>query len=195
VSANRKGWVILFPSTRKCRTTFHASFDESLVGRRCWLRDFTLRQSKAGPGATRDEERLANLERELYQEHVDLPFEDATESSSPGNDSAPSGGVERRSSAEDDVNQEVDEDEEAQDPNSRNRSQTPSAGHKRDFDDVGQDSGEEIPDPPAQQTRSRRQNQNLREERSADADPPTRTPVRVVIPERRAAIGKHQELF
>jgi len=95
----------------RVRVRVYASFDESLVGRRCWLRDFTLLQSKAGPGATRDEERLANLGRELYQEHVDLPFEDATESSSPGNASAPSGGVERRS-AEDDVNQEVDEDEE-----------------------------------------------------------------------------------
>ena len=192
VSANRKGWVIFFPNTRKCRTTFHASFDESLVGRRCWLRDFTLRQSKAGPGATRDEERLANLERELYQEHVDLPFEDATESS-PGSGSAPSGGVECRS-AEDVVNQEVEDAQEAQIPNSRNRSQIPPAGHKHDFDDVGQDSGERMPDFSAQQTRSRRQNQNLRDEGSANADPPTRTPVRVVIPERRAAIGQEQEM-
>ena len=44
ISANRKGWIIFDPKTRKCYTTFHASFDESLDGRRCALRDFDLRE-------------------------------------------------------------------------------------------------------------------------------------------------------
>ena len=92
ISANRKGWVIFDPKTRKCRTTFHASFDEALEGRRCALRDFDLRERKAGTGATRDEERLAKLERELYEEEVDLPFEDLTERFL-GSDSPPSGVV------------------------------------------------------------------------------------------------------
>jgi len=48
------------------RTTFHCAFDESLKDRRCGLLDFVLRPRKAGPGATRDEERIARLEGELY---------------------------------------------------------------------------------------------------------------------------------
>ena len=93
ISANRKGWLIFNPKTRKCRTTFHASFDESLEGRRCALRDFDLRTHKAGPGATRDEERLAKLERELYQEEVDIPFEDEADQPR-GSGSASSGDAE-----------------------------------------------------------------------------------------------------
>ena len=76
LSANRKGWLILDPKSRKCTTSFHCSFDESLEGRRCALRDFDLRQHKAGPGASKDEERLALLERELYDEGVDIPLND-----------------------------------------------------------------------------------------------------------------------
>ena len=49
------------PKTRKVRTTFHCSFDESLENRRCALRDFDLRQRKAGQGADDDEERLARV--------------------------------------------------------------------------------------------------------------------------------------
>jgi hypothetical protein len=48
LSANRKGWVLFDPKTRKVRTTFHCSFDESLENRRCALRDFDLRQRKTG---------------------------------------------------------------------------------------------------------------------------------------------------
>ena len=66
MSTNRKGWVLFDTRARKLTTTFHASFDEDMTNRRCALRDFDLRQHKAGPGATRDEERLALLERELY---------------------------------------------------------------------------------------------------------------------------------
>jgi hypothetical protein len=66
LSPNRKGWVLFDPKTRKMRTTFHCAFDESLKDRRCGLLDFVLRPRKAGPGATRDEERIARLEGELY---------------------------------------------------------------------------------------------------------------------------------
>jgi hypothetical protein len=66
LSPNRKGWVLFDPKTRKMRTTFHCAFDESLNDRRCGLRDFVLRPRKAGPGGTRDEERIALLEGELY---------------------------------------------------------------------------------------------------------------------------------
>jgi hypothetical protein len=76
LSANRKGWLIFDPKTRKTRTSFHCSFDESLEGRRCALRNFDLRERKAGPGASRDEERLALLERELYDEDVDFSLND-----------------------------------------------------------------------------------------------------------------------
>ena len=84
-SAQRKGWLLFDPRTRKLRTTFHCNFDETLEGRRCALRDFNLRPRKAGEGATRDEERLALLEGELYEEEdkidivedVDADFHEA----------------------------------------------------------------------------------------------------------------------
>jgi len=76
LSANRKGWVIFDPKSRTIRTTFHCSFDESFEGRRCALRDFDLRQRKAGSGSTDDDERLARLERQLYDISVDMPFSD-----------------------------------------------------------------------------------------------------------------------
>ena len=66
LAPNRKGWVLFDPKTRKLRTTFHCAFDDSLKDRRCGLLDFVLRPRKAGAGATRDEERLAQLEEELY---------------------------------------------------------------------------------------------------------------------------------
>jgi len=75
MSANRKGWVLFDPVTRKVRTTYHCSFDESLEGHRCSLRDFDLREAKAGDGASRDEERLAQLERQLYDKRADLLFD------------------------------------------------------------------------------------------------------------------------
>ena len=76
MSSNRKGWVLFDPKTRKTTTTFHASFDEDMVNRRCALRDFDLRQHKAGPGGSRDDERLALLERELYTDDSSLTFQD-----------------------------------------------------------------------------------------------------------------------
>ena len=72
MSANRKGWLLFDSKSRKLRTTFHCNFDETLEGRRCALRDFALRQRKAGPGATRDDERLARLEGELYDDTVNI---------------------------------------------------------------------------------------------------------------------------
>ena len=51
---------------------------EALQGawRRCALRDFDLRQRKAGPGSSKDEERLALLERELCDTATDLYLSD-----------------------------------------------------------------------------------------------------------------------
>jgi hypothetical protein len=66
LAPNRQGWVLFDPKTRKLRTTHHCAFDESLKERRCGSLDFVLRPRKAGPGATRDEERIARLEGELY---------------------------------------------------------------------------------------------------------------------------------
>ena len=103
MSANRKGWVLLDPATRKIRTTFHCSFDESLEGRRCALRDFDLRQAKAGPGATQDEERLAKLERDLYDPKADLPFDDDFEMVEDGQDAHDVEAVRRLAPAEEDA--------------------------------------------------------------------------------------------
>jgi len=40
------------------------------------LRDFDLRQHKAGPGATADEERLAKMERQVYDTGVETLLHD-----------------------------------------------------------------------------------------------------------------------
>ena len=72
IAENRKGWVLFDPKTRKLSTTYHCSFDESMENRRCALRDFDLRQRKAGPGASHDEERLAKLERCLFDDNAEL---------------------------------------------------------------------------------------------------------------------------
>ena len=77
LSAKRKGWVLLDPKTRKISTSYHVTFDEDMAARRCALRDFDLRQTKkAGPGATTDEERVAKLERSMYDKSPDLKYED-----------------------------------------------------------------------------------------------------------------------
>ena len=77
MAANRKGWVLFDPKTRKLSTTYHCSFDESMENRRCALRDFDLRPAKAGAGASHDEERLAKLERCLYDDNAELDIEDS----------------------------------------------------------------------------------------------------------------------
>ena len=76
ISANRKGWVIFDPATRKARTSYHVSFDESMENRKCALRQFDLRQHQAGPGATTAAERAAQLERELYVADADQLLEE-----------------------------------------------------------------------------------------------------------------------
>ena len=140
------------------------------------MRDFDLRQRKAGAGATRDEERLAKLERELYEEEVDLPFEDSTERFL-GSDSPPSGGSERRSAGDGKNKGDSDEDE----------------GDSSEEDDEEEEE-EKDQSPEAQHTTTQHQRQKTRSGGSADAEP-KRTPVSVVIPERRAAIGQEQGLL
>ena len=77
VSPNRKGWVLFDPATRKTSTTYHCTFDEDMGRRRCALRDFDLRQRKAGSASTDDEERLANLERSLYDDSPTIEYDEA----------------------------------------------------------------------------------------------------------------------
>ena len=71
ISANRKGWLIFDPATRRVRTSYHVKFDESMENRKCALRQFDLRPRKAGPGASAEEERAALLERQLYVDDGD----------------------------------------------------------------------------------------------------------------------------
>ena len=75
MSANRKGWCHFDPKTRKVTTSYHVTFNESMDNRKCALRDFDLRPRKAGPGATLGEERLAVLERALYDAYADIDFD------------------------------------------------------------------------------------------------------------------------
>ena len=75
MSANRKGWCLFDPKTRKVTTSYHVTFNESMDNRKCALRDFDLRPRKAGPGATLGEERLAVLERALYDAYADIDFD------------------------------------------------------------------------------------------------------------------------
>ena len=77
VSPNRKGWVLFDPATRKTSTTYHCTFDEDMGRRRCALRDFDLRQRKAGSASTDDEKRLANLERALDDDSPTIEYDEA----------------------------------------------------------------------------------------------------------------------
>ena len=83
ISPNRKGWVLFDPKTRKTTTTYHCTFDEDMSNRRCALRDFDLRQHKAGAGATADERRLAMLERSLYDDSPSIPYDEPPQNSRP----------------------------------------------------------------------------------------------------------------
>ena len=56
VAENRKAWLWLDTKTMKVRASIHCSFDESPEKRRCTLRNFDLRQKKAGPAASTSEE-------------------------------------------------------------------------------------------------------------------------------------------
>jgi hypothetical protein len=76
ISPNRKGWVLFDPATRKTSTTYHCTFDEDMSNRRCALRDFDLRQRKAGPGSTADDERLATLERSLFDDSPVVDYDE-----------------------------------------------------------------------------------------------------------------------
>ena len=71
ISVNRKGWVLFDPKTRKVRTTYHCTFDESLEGRRCALLDYELRQKKAGPDASFSDEQL-KMQSDLYDRSADI---------------------------------------------------------------------------------------------------------------------------
>ena len=66
VAENRKAWLWLDTKTMKVRASIHCSFDESPETRRCTLRNFDLRQKKAGPAASKSEEAAALRERSLY---------------------------------------------------------------------------------------------------------------------------------
>ena len=103
-----------------------------------------------------------------------LPVEDTIERFL-GSDRPPSGGAECRGAGDEKDEEEVDEEDD-------------------DYDD-DDDEEENETNPSVPQTRRQRRSQQPQRERSADAEPPKRTPVNVVIPERRAAIGQHQELF
>ena len=52
--------------------TYHATFDEDMSNRQYDLRDFDLRQAKAGAGASHNEVRQAKLERCLYDDNASL---------------------------------------------------------------------------------------------------------------------------
>ena len=77
IAANRKGWVLMDPKTRKLTTSYHCAFNEDMRNRRCALRDFDLRHgNKAGPAASKDDDRVALLERALYEELPVVHFDD-----------------------------------------------------------------------------------------------------------------------
>ena len=83
LSPNRKGWVLFDSKTRTTSTTYHCTFDEDMGNRRCALRDFDLRQRKAGPGGSADDERLAVLERSLYDDDPVVGYEEPPEALDP----------------------------------------------------------------------------------------------------------------
>jgi hypothetical protein len=66
MSSNRKGWMVYDLKSKKIRTSYHCSFNESFAQRRCNLTQFDLREHKAGPAASQKELELLQLERDMY---------------------------------------------------------------------------------------------------------------------------------
>ena len=170
ISENKKGWVLLDPSTRKLTTTHHATFDGDMSNRRCALRDFDLRQAKAGAGASHDEARQAKLERCLYDDNAPLVdhevYKDFETSSI-------------------DENDDVDDDDDNE-PSPR-RQQRKRTGHHNRGDPARPESRGERPSTRSSATSSARSP-------TPPTSPASPTPRRPDVPTRRAAIGAPQGL-
>jgi hypothetical protein len=193
LSANRKGWCLFDPKTRKISTSYHVSFNESMSNRVCALRDFDLRPSKAGPGASLGEERDAALERALYDANADLTF-DSEESGKPGGNELPDKPIRQ------DLNEEVDLS-----PVKRPHRD----GQAAEEHDKG---GERLKKPTPARAQKEAQSQEAARDTASKEDhkPVSKKPSRarspnsgscqgdafkgVAIPARRAAIGSAQEL-
>lgn len=66
ISSNRKGWMVYDLKSKKIRTSYHCSFNESFAQRKCNLTQFDLREHKAGPAASQKELEMLQLERDMY---------------------------------------------------------------------------------------------------------------------------------
>ena len=182
LSANRKGWVLFDPATRRTSTTYHCTFNEDMSNRVCALRDFDQRQRKAGPGASADDERLAVLERSLYDANADLDIEEKQEEAHKDpSDLGESPSTIRQAT------------EESQSPSDLGESPSTTRQATRDSDaDDSDDSDtltDEVPRGGARALPSR-----TRPDPRSGGRSRTRSADQMVIPERRAAIGAPQDL-
>ena len=204
ISENKKGWVLLDPSTRKLTTTYHATFDEDMSNRRCALRDFDLRQAKAGAGASHDEARQAKLERCLYDDNAPLvdrevykDFETSSidENDDDDDDDEPppprqqrkrTGHHEQRAHgrAEEKESEEVDDDDDEPSPQRQQRKRT---GHHNRGDPATPEFRGDRPSTRSSTTSSARSS-------TPPTSPASPTPRRPDVPTRRAAIGAPQGL-
>ena len=184
ISDNKKGWVLFDTGTRKLVTTYHVTFDENMSNRRCALRDFDLRQTKAGPGATRDEEREALHERCLYDDNTSLldkdEYEDSDASCEEHNGTTGGSATAHHHGQhhEEKENEEIDDDDDADEPLLSSSQQRKRTGPQRgDFSVVSRTQGGEAT--------------------AANPNPlttPTTPQPFFTVPERRAAIGAPQGL-
>jgi len=184
VSENKKGWVLFDPKSRKLVTTYHATFDESMSNRRCALRDFDLRGAKAGPGASRDENREALHERCLYDESALLMDQDVYQDPVHADDISD---MDSGSTTEKDHRHPSSEEKESE---------------EIDEDDSDDDMDEPLPSSEKQRKRTgptgdiRRRVQGGGATRNTNPATSTVTPPQRIlkIPDRRAAIGAPQGL-
>ena len=215
LSANRKGWVLFDPATRKTSTTYHCTFDEDMSNRRCALRDFDLRPRKAGAGATADEERLAVLERSLYEDDAVIDYDEpkvqrqSTEEahrtqqsleSDAGEPPPQGGGI--RPPILDETQGDSDEDSAPKGARPRSgllggtpRPSTRGGGIRPPTLDEKHDDSDEDPAPQgAPRQRGRAPRQESLPDRQIGGRSRSRSADQFVIPQRRAAIGAPQDL-
>ena len=170
LSANRKGWCLFDPKTRKVTTSYHVTFNESMDNRVCALRDFDLRPSKAGAGASLSEERFATLERALYDANADLDFD--SEDSGEPDQRAPAPEVHHEDSGR------------PKGPTKPARAQKEAQVKETDVDSASNDDRDhEVGVGKTTHARPRIRGSSLGD-----------SPKGVAIPSRRAAIGSVQEL-
>jgi len=209
ISATHKAWMVYDLKSKKIRISYHCSFNESFENRKCSLTQYELRRNKAGPAASSRELAELELDREVFKcegdddltysdkrsEGVEERTEPTTTTTTPHQNVSKTTGLGADSvendSVENDnvpiitekVGESMDIDE------SSSTKSSPKSGREVDsFDDDDDDKEIEEINPNQSILRSKRKiipsSSNDKEDKEEN----------MAIPERKAPIGKAQEL-